>query len=137
MKEPKAKKTVDLNFKKDGENSYRLRAGRRVGRWVFEMRICAFEAVLRGGSAKSGNFLVRTRPSPPGPYFPVPTAPRDQMSRHATLQPNSNPDAGPDTTIGLSRIVCPPLFCSQSFAGAIAAWSHWSTVQDCSMSLVI
>ena len=45
--EPKAKKAADLNFKKDGKNSYRLRAGRRVGRLVFEMRICAFEAVLR------------------------------------------------------------------------------------------
>lgn len=92
---------------------------------------------LRGGAAVSGTFVLRTRPGPPGTYFPVPTGPRDQISRHATLQPNSNPDAGPDTTIGLSRIVCPPLFCSQSFAGAIAAWSHWSTVQDCGMSLVI
>jgi hypothetical protein len=36
--------------------------------------------------------------------------------------------------LGYSRIVCPPLFCSQSFAGAIAAWSHWTTVRDCGTS---
>ena len=59
---------------------------------------CSCSGVLRGGSAKSGRFLVRTRPGPPGGYFPVPTGPRDQTSRHATLQPNSNPDAGADTT---------------------------------------
>jgi hypothetical protein len=57
------------------------------------------------GAARCGRILFSVEPfwyaparAHRGSTFGFPPAPRDQVSRHATLQPNSNPDAGPDAT---------------------------------------